>query len=196
MNLIQRVQDILLKPKQTWPVIAQESADTASIYTGYVVILAAIPAIAGFIGLSLVGAGAFGYSVRVPLMMGLTHMLLSYVLSLVAVFVLALITDALAPTFDGTKSQIGALKLIAYGSTAGFVGGVFGLVPGLALLGLLASLYSIYLIYTGLPVLMKCPPEKAATYTAVVIVCGVAAMVVLAMVSNIALPSRGMVFGG
>ena len=58
-------------------------------------------------------------------MMGLTHMLLSYVLSLVAVFVLALITDALAPTFDGTKSQIGALKLIAYGSTAGFVGGVF-----------------------------------------------------------------------
>ena len=51
MNLIQRVQDILLKPKQTWPVIAQESADTASIYTGYVVILAAIPAIAGFIGL-------------------------------------------------------------------------------------------------------------------------------------------------
>ncbi|HEY2925717.1 Yip1 family protein [Piscinibacter sp.] len=196
MNLIQRVQNILLKPKETWPVIAQESADTASIYTGYVLILAAIPAIAGFIGLSLIGAGAFGYSVRVPLTMGLTHMLVSYVLSLVAVFVLALITDALAPTFNGTKSQISALKLVAYGSTAGFVGGIFSLVPGLAILGLIASLYSIYLIYTGLPVLMKCPPDKAGAYTAVVIVCGVVAMVVLALVSSIALPSGGMMFGG
>jgi hypothetical protein len=196
MSLIQRVQDILLKPKDTWPVIAQEGGDTASVYSSYLIYLAAIPAVAAFIGLSLVGAGAFGVSMRLPIMSGLVNMVVSYVLSLVAVFVLALIVDALAPTFGGTKSQINALKLVAYGSTAGFVGGIFGLLPSLAMLGLIASLYSIYLIYIGLPVLMKCPPEKAGAYTAVVIVCGIVAMIVLGVVSSLFLPSRGMHMGG
>ena len=196
MNLIQRVQDVLLKPKDTWPVIAQESADTGSIYGGYLIYLAAIPAIAGFIGLSVVGIGGFGINMRIPMMSGLVNMVVSFVLSLVMVFVLSLIVDALAPTFGGTKSGISALKLVAYGSTAGFLGGIFSLLPALSILGLLAALYSIYLIYTGLPVLMKCPPEKALAYTAVVIVCGIVAMVVLAVVSSAVLPSHGMHMGG
>jgi len=195
MSLIQRVQDILLKPKETWPIIAGEGGDTASIYTGYLIYLAAIPAIASFIGLSLIGAGGFGFSVRVPIMSGLVQMIVSFVLSLVMVFVLALIVDALAPTFNGNKSQISALKLVAYGSTAGFVGGIFGLIPSLSILGLIAGLYSIYLIYTGVPVMMKCPPEKAGAYTAVVVVCGIVAAVILGAVSAVFMPSAGMRMG-
>jgi len=195
MSLIQRVQDILLKPKETWPIIAGEGGDTASIYTNYLIYLAAIPAIASFIGLSLIGAGGFGFSVRVPIMSGLVQMVVSFVLSLVMVFVLALIVDALAPTFNGTKSQLSALKLVAYGSTAGFVGGIFGLIPSLSILGLVAGLYSIYLIYTGVPVMMKCPPEKAGAYTAVVIVCGIVAAVILGAVSAVFMPSAGMRLG-
>ena len=189
MSLIQRVQAILLQPKETWPVIAQEGGDAKSLYTGYVMILAAIPAIAGFIGLSLIGAGAFGFSVRIPIATGVLQMLVSWVLSLVMVFVVALIVDALAPTFGGSRSQFSALKLVAYGSTAGFVGGIFSLIPMLSILGLIAALYSIYLIYTGLPVLMRCPPAKAGAYTAVVILCGIVAMVVLAAVSALFTPA-------
>lgn len=196
MNLIQRVKDILLKPKETWPTIAAEQADTASVYSGYLIFLAAIPAVAGFIGLSLIGVGGFGFSMRVPLMSGLMNMVVGYVLSLAMVFVLSLIVDALAPMFGGSKSPISALKLVAYGSTAGFVGGIFSLLPALSILGLLAALYSIYLIYTGVPVLMKCPPAKAAAYTAVVIVCGIVLMVVLAAVSGLFMPGRGMHMGG
>jgi len=195
MSLIQRVQDILLKPKETWPIIAGEGGDTASIYTNYLLYLAAIPAIASFIGLSLIGAGGFGFSVRVPIMSGLVQMVVGFVLSLVMVFVLALIVDALAPTFNGNKSQISALKLVAYGSTAGFVGGIFGLIPSLSILGLIAGLYSIYLIYTGVPVMMKCPPEKAGAYTAVVVVCGIVAAVILGAVSAVFMPSAGMRMG-
>ena len=192
MSLIQRVQDILLKPKETWPIIAGEGGDTASIYSNYVIYLAAIPAIASFIGFSLIGAGAFGYSVRMPIVSGLVQMVVSFALYLVMVFVIALIVDALAPTFNGTKSQINALKLVAYGSTAGFVGGIFGLIPSLSILGLIAGLYSIYLIYTGLPVMMKCPPEKAGAYTAVVIVCGIVAAVILGAVMAVLMPGAGM----
>ena len=195
MSLIQRVQDILLKPKEAWPIIAGEGGDTASIYKNYLIYLAAIPAIAAFVGLSLVGAGGFGFSVRVPILTGLVQMIVSFVLSLVMVFVLALIVDALAPTFKGAKSQINALKLVAYGSTAGFVGGIFGLIPSLSILGLLAGLYSIYLIYTGVSVMMKCPPEKAGAYTAVVIVCGIVAAVILGAASAVLMPSHGMRLG-
>ena len=195
MSLIQRVQDILLKPKETWPIIAAEGGDTTSIYRDYLIFLAAIPAIASFIGLSLIGAGGFGFSVRVPIMSGLVQMVVGFVLSLVMVFVLALIVDALAPTFNGNKSQISALKLVAYGSTAGFVGGIFGLIPSLSILGLIAGLYSIYLIYTGVPVMMKCPPEKAGAYTAVVVVCGIVAAVILGAVSAVFMPSAGMRMG-
>ena len=196
MSLIERVQSILLRPKQTWPVIAAEGGDVASIYTSYVLILAAIPAIASFIGLTLIGVGAFGVSYRVPIVTGLVQMCVGYVLSLVMVFVLALIVNALAPTFGGTKNQVQALKLVAYGSTAGFIGGIFSLIPMLGILGLVAACYSIYLIYTGIAVLMRCPPDKAGVYTTVVIVCAIIAGIILAVVSSMFSPMGRMGMGG
>jgi len=195
MSLIERVQSILLRPKQTWPVIAAEPADVATIFGRYVAILAAIPAICAFIGYTLVGAGAFGVTYRLPIATGLVQMVVGYLLSLAIVYVLALIVNALAPTFGGTKDMVAALKVVAYGSTAGFVGGVFSLLPMLAWLGLLASFYSIYLIYTGLPVLMRCPPEKAGAYTAVVVVCTILAMIVLGAVSSLFISRGPMGFG-
>ena len=122
-------------------------------------------------------------------------MVVGYLLSLAVVYVLALIVNALAPTFGGSKDFVAALKVIAYGSTAGFVGGIFNLLPSLAWIGLLAGFYSIYLIYLGLPVLMRCPPEKAGAYTAVVIVCAILAMIVLAGVSSLFIGGGPMGFG-
>jgi hypothetical protein len=190
MSLIERVQSILLKPKETWPLIAAEPSDAATIYSRYVVFLAAIPAIAGFIGWTLVGVGGFGVMMKLPVTTGLLQMVVGYLLSLGVVYLLAWIVNALAPTFGGSKDFVAALKVVAYGSTAGFVGGIFSLLPPLAWLGLLLALYSIYLYYTGLPVLMRCPPEKAGAYTAVVIVCAIVATIVVAGVASVFV-SRG-----
>ena len=196
MNLVDRVQAILLKPKDTWPVIAGEGGDVASIYKTYLVYLAAIPAIAAFIGFSLVGAGAFGVSFRVPIVAGLVNMVVGFVLSLAMIYVLSLIANALAPTFKGEKNPLNAFKLVAYGSTAGLVGGVFNLLPSLSMLGVLAALYSIYLLYTGIPVLMKAPEDKALGYTAVLIVCGIVASMIVGAVSALFTSGPGMMMGG
>jgi len=197
VNLIQRVQDILLKPKDTWPVIEQEKSDTAALYSGYIAILAAIPALCGFVHNSIIGGGFLGFSYRVPIVSGLFHMVINYVLSLVLVFVLALITDALAPTFGGTKNQGNALKLAAYAMTASWIGGAFVLLGmGLgALLGLLGAIYAFYLFYLGIPVLMKAPADKAVGYTAVVVVVGIIASIVIGAISALALPAGAMGFG-
>jgi len=183
MNIVERVPAILLRPKETWPRIAAEPATPASIYGGYLVFLAAIPAICGFIGWTLVGGGMMGISYRMSLGAGLVQLVVGYLLSLGLVWVLALIVNALAPTFGGSKDFVAALKVVAYGSTAGFVGGVFSLLPALGWLGLLAAIYSIYLIYTGLPVLMHNPAAKSGAYTTVVVVCSFVAMIVLGAVS-------------
>jgi hypothetical protein len=172
MDIVRRVQDILLKPKETWPVIDTEQTSPQLLYTRYLMILAAIPAVAGFVGMAVL---------RLPLAWGLSSMIASYVLSLVMVYLLALVVEALAPTFDGRKDRLQALKLVVYGSTASMVGGIFYLLPPLSVLALLASLYSIYLFYTGLPVLMKCPPDKAIAYTAVVGVVSIVGGMILGM---------------
>lgn len=179
MDIVQRVKAILLTPKETWPVIETETADTTSLYTQYLMILAAIPAVAAFIGMSLIGVNVLGVSIRTPLISGVVGMVVSYILSLAMIYVMALIADALAPNFGGTKNPIQALKLMAYGSTAGMVGGIFTLIPALAALGILTSLYSIYLLYLGIPVMMKAPQEKALPYTGVLLACGIVASLIL-----------------
>ncbi len=188
MDIVERAKGILLDPRRTWPVIDAEAATPQSIYVPYVVALAAVPAIASFIGLSLVGIGGAGMHMRIPVATGLAQMVVGYALSLVMVFVVALIVDALAPTFGGQRNRIAALKVVAYGATAGFVGGVFNLWPAVSILGLVAALYSIYLVYLGLPVLMKCPPDKALVYTAVVVGGAFVAGVVVGMVAMAIMP--------
>ena len=161
MNLVDRVKNILLTPKTEWPVIDAETTDVKSLYLNYIMILAAIPAIASAIGLMFVtfSGRMIGYAI------------VQYVLTLVMVFVVALIIDALAPTFGGRKSQISALKLIAYSATAGWVASIAMVIPVLgAILALIGSLYGIYLLYLGLPVMMKCPQEKVIPYMVVTIV--------------------------
>jgi hypothetical protein len=196
MNLIQRVQDILLKPKDTWAVIAHEPATVQRLYTEYLMVLAAVPALASFVGLSIIGVGGFGATYRIPFFAGLANMVVGYLLSLVGVYLMSLIADALAPTFQGRKDPLSALKLMVYASTAGLLGGLFGLVPALSLLGLVAALYSVYLIYTGLPVLMRCPPEKAVAYTAVLVVSGIVLGALLGEVASWFLPARRLGLGG
>jgi len=191
--LLQRVLDILMRPRETWLQINAEDGNPGRIYLGYLVFLAALPAVAGFIGYSLVGVGAFGISVRVPVVQGLVSMVVGYVLSLAMVYVLALIANMLAPRFQAQQDMGSAFKLVAYASTAGMLGGVFSILPSLAMLGLLAALYSVYLLYTGIPVLMKAPQEKAVGYTAALVVCGILAGIVVGLATSLVTPgARGL----
>jgi hypothetical protein len=189
MNLIQRVQDILLKPKETWPVIAQEKDDVAAIYKNYLVFLAAIPPVATFLGIYVLGFGMFGHRMSGFMVSGLTHMIVQYIVSLVLVYGVAFVANELAPSFGGTKDMLSAFKLVAYSSTAGYVGGIFALLGPLGILALLASLYGIYLMFVGVPILMKVPEDKAPGYTAVLVVIVIVASLVI---SALTVGSMGM----
>lgn len=188
MNLVERAKNIILQPNQEWPKIAAEPHTVQGLYTQYVMILAAIPAVASFIGLSLVGYSGFGVAYRVPIGAGIAYMIVGYLMSLATVYLLALIIDALAPSFGGQKDFMQALKLAAFAPTASWLAGIFNILPALSILGLL-GLYSLYLLYAGLAPLMKSPPEKSIPYTVVVIVAALVLAVAAGAIASLVLPS-------
>ncbi|MFL5472858.1 MAG: Yip1 family protein [Gemmatimonadales bacterium] len=194
MSLVDRVKRIIISTRTEWQVIDTEPTTPAQLYTGYIVPLAAIGPIAQLIGYSVFGISVpFMGTYRVPIGSGITSALVTYVLSLAATYVLALIIDALAPTFNGQRSQTQALKVAAYSSTASWVAGIFQLIPGLRLLTIL-GLYSLYLLYLGLPIVMKAPREKAVAYTAVIILAAIVLFMVVGVIAGrfMALPTTGM----
>lgn len=197
MNLVDRVKNILLQPKAEWEVIAAESTPTGELYTGYIMPLAAIGPAASIVGMSLVGISMpFMGTFRVPITSSVAHAVTSYVLTLVGVFIIALIIDALAPSFGGEKNQAQALKVAAYASTPSWIAGIVLILPMLGILGLLAALYGLYLLYLGLPLLMKAPREKALGYTAVVVVVAIVVMAVIGGISGVFMPTPTMPMHG
>jgi uncharacterized membrane protein len=195
MNLQTRVINILSKPAQEWPVIASESTDVAALYKEYIIPLAAIPAICGFLGMTLIGVTMpLVGQIRTPMVSGLAGMIVGYVLSLVAIFLAAFIVDKLAPTFQSSGGIVQALKMVAFASTPSWVAGVLQLVPLLGMLALLAVLYGVYLFYLGLPSVMKTPKDKVIPYMVVSAIVIIVIFVVTTSISGIFMGASRMVF--
>jgi hypothetical protein len=187
-KLIARVKAILLTPKTEWPVIAGEQTTVADLYKGYILWLAAIPPVFGFLKTSLIGVTLpFAGTIRIGIGAGLSNLIVSYALALAMFFVVALIIDALAPNFGGTRDRVQALKTITYAYTASCIAGLGAIVPFLAvLIAIAGGIYGIYLLYLGLPHTMKSPPERAGGYTAVIIIVAIVLnLVIWAIVGSV-----------
>jgi hypothetical protein len=187
MNIVDRAKNMILQPKQEWQVIDGEAHTVKDLYVNYAMILAAIPAVAAFIGFSIVGLGGLLSQYRIPIPSGIAMMIVKYVLSLASVYVLALIIDALAPNFDSQKNFIQALKLSVFSMTAAWLAGIFSILPALSILGLL-GLYSLYVLYLGLPVLMKTPESKLVPYFVVILIAAVVVHVVIGALAALTIP--------
>jgi hypothetical protein len=171
VNVAWRVRSILRDPSGAWQEIEREPGDAASLLAGYVAWLALVPAVFGFIGAFVVGAVVPGAgSVRAPLMMSLSGAVFGYVASCATVLVLGLVIELLAPLFGGRRDFTNAFKLAVYAYTPVWLAGIFTVAPGLRFLGLF-GLYGAYILWTGLPVLMKAPEQKVLTFTALTVVC-------------------------
>jgi MFS family permease len=185
-GIVDRVKNILLTPKSEWPVIDGEAGDTKEVFT-YVAILAVLPLIGTIIGGALIGG--------LPLAYILVAALVGYGLAFVVVYVVAFIIDALAPTFSSEKHMPSALKLTAYSYTASWVAGIFAIIPVLGgLIALAGGIYSLYLLYIGLPTMMRTPQEKVMGYFIVALICAIVVSIVITAVIGglLLLPLAGL----
>jgi hypothetical protein len=189
---LNRVKGILLQPGSTWKAIDGEFTKPASLYKGWVLPLALIGPICGALG-TLVFGLSFGVvgAYRLPLQSIATIAVVDYVLSIVGVFALSMIISLLAPTFGGQKNDVQALKIAAYGSTPWFVAGVFQLLPQLALVRILVSLYTAYLVFSGVPVVMKPAKDQAMGYAIVAVLAAVVVALIVLAIHTAFVPDYG-----
>lgn len=192
MDLVKRAQGIILKPQEEWAKIKDEPTTVPQLFTQYAVILAAIPAVAMFIGWALIGF-------KVPFSgvswtgRGLMYAISSYILGLVSVYVFGFVINALAPNFASTQNLTAAMKLAVFSMTPAWVAGIFHLIPALSILVAIASLYGIYVLYLGFShPLMGTPKEKVVTYLVVSAVVMIVLMFVVSAILGAAFAMRGV----
>jgi Yip1 domain len=185
-KVIQRARSLLVSPRTEWPVIAAEPATVTDLYRDYIMIMAAIPPVCEFVKVSLLGYAWHGFRVyRRGIGAGLAATIVEYVISLIAVYVLAVIIESLAPNFGGQPNRVQALKVAGYSYTASWVAGFAQILPGLyALFALTGAIYSIFLLYLGLPGTMKVVPEQAGGYTAVIAIIALVVGWVIALITG------------
>jgi Yip1 domain len=193
MNIVARVQAILLKPKEEWVKIKDEPTTIQQLFVPYAVILAAIPAAAQFLGT------AFFLGFRIPggggswITRAFFYAIFSYILSLVVVYALGFIINALAPNFGSTQSLPLAMKLAVYSMTPGWLMGIFNLIPALGVLSIIGSLYGLYILFLGFSTpLMGTPKEKITGYFVVSLVVAVVLMAVVGFILGTAFAIRGV----
>ena len=183
-GIINRVMALITQPRAEWERISTEPATVQSLFLGYGVILAAIPALAALIG-NLI------FVHIIPL--ALISAIVTYVMSLASVFVFGIILEMLAPSFDAQKDRVQAMKVAVYGSTGTWVGGILGIIPFIGWVGaIVGGLFTLYLIFVGNPIVMRPPAEKASTYTIVALVVSFVVNLIMGMIAGAALGAAAL----
>lgn len=171
MNAALRARAMLADPFAEWALVARETGDPAYLLSRYVAVLALIPAAFSFIGASLIGVEMpDGATLRTPMVNGLFGAVFGYVATCAIVLLLGLVINLLAPFFGGRRDFDSAFKLAVYSFTPVWLAGIFLLLPGLRFL-LLTGFYGAYILWLGLPLLIKSPERQALSFAAVIVVC-------------------------
>lgn len=176
-----RVWTILSTPKAEWVRIAAAPMSVRSVMLGWVMPLAAIGPIAKLIGSQLLRYMGDGMHLPDPFTSALTEAVTGYALTLLAVYVAALVVNGLAVTFRGKRDFVQALKLAAYGATPVYLVAVFEVWPPLRWFEI-GGLYSLYLIFAGLPIMMHVPRKRALVYTVVTMLTGIGLAILQALI--------------
>ena len=176
MNIIERAKNILLNPKYEWEIIKDEAGTIQDLFTKYALFLAAIPAVAGWIGYSFsawvtVGS-SFGWAV------------MTYILSLAGVFIVGYIIDAFSTTFGSTKDLTASMKVSVYSSTASWVGGIFNIFHFLSFISLIAGIYTLVLMYYGLKIVKNVPEDKTTGYFITVVVVSIVVYLIIGGITS------------
>lgn len=195
MNLIERAKNIIISPVKEWDVINNEQPNTSQIITGYVLPLAGVAALAAFIGYGLIGFN-MGFVRLGGINWGIYQALSVLIMAIGSVFLGALVIDALAPSFGSEKNMGRSIQLVAYSYTPAWIGGIFAILPAIAIIGSLAGLYGLYLLYIGMPKLKKTPADKHAGYFIVSLVVMIVIYFVIGLImSKIVMSAMGLSYG-
>ena len=174
------VWGLMAQPKDEWKSIRDERCTIGKCYCSHVLFLAALPAIAYFIGTSQVGWVIGAKSVRLSTESALQIAGLTYLTMLVGIFAMGKTIHWMSQTYGATQNLPQSIALAAYTATPLFLTGIMLIYPILwlnLLIGLMALAYTIYLLYIGLPIMMKISQERGFLFASAVMGVGLVMLV-------------------
>jgi hypothetical protein len=178
-GVARRAAAILLRPRRTWARIAAEQTRVRAIFVGYVMVLGAINPICFTIGRLVFGERVLGAVYRPPVIAAVIEALISYLLILAFVFALAFFIWFFARLFGASRDRLAVFKVAAYAGTGGWAASVFYLVPVIQPLAIVGQLYTLYLLYSGVRIVLHPPGKRTLSYVALVVVCYVVLMMLV-----------------
>jgi hypothetical protein len=192
MSVVLRARAMLLDPLSEWARIEQETGDPAYVLSHYVAVLALVPALFGFIGSSVIGVTGPGADVmRIPVLDGLFGATFGYVMACATVLLLGLVIDLAAPLFGGRRDFDSAFKLAVYSFTPVWLAGTFLVLPGLRFLAL-TGCYGAYVLWLGLPRLVKAPERKARGFVLLIVACACLLLYITAAAQRVIFGTPGL----
>jgi len=187
-GMIARILALLARPKAEWARIDCEPASVRGLMTGWVMPLAAIGPVAKLIGGQFFTYTDDGAKLSQPLMTALTEAVIGYALSVAGLYLLSRLINGLATSFKGRRDPVAAMKVAAYAATPVYLVGIFEIVHVLQWLEI-AGLYSLYLLFVGLPAVMHAPRKRVLVYILVTILAGIGMAILFNLV---VLGTKGM----
>ncbi len=155
-------KEIILHPKEEWSKISARQTTNKNLILFYALPLAAVAAVISLLVVWLGTYLTFGFALKVAM--------LQLVLPVVTIIAAAILTNELAETFNSVKNLPNAFKLIVYSYTPWLLANIIASIWWALSWVMIFSLYGIYLLWLGLPVLMKTPEDKKPVYTLAVVV--------------------------
>lgn len=168
--MLGRAFRLTFAPEREWAAIARARPGARDVLLGYVLPLAAIPAVAWMVGLALFGMELVmvGEPIRRPGPEAILHAgLVTYLGSIASVATLAGAFVLLAPMYGGRRDWRGAWAVAAYGTTPVWLAGVMLIKPATFVAMLPVVLYCAVLYHRGLHVLGLAREREAAEYVAI-----------------------------
>jgi len=180
---IQHIIGLFTDPTAEWEKIREQQKSSEKRGVGFVFVLAAIPAISGYIGTTQVGWRiGVGEPIRITGGSAISIAIIYYLALIVGVFTIGWVIHLLGKAYEVVKPLPLCIALAAYTATPLFLIGIMEVYPVLwlnMLLGLPALAYTVYLLYSGLPIMMEIPAERGFLYSSAVLAVGLISLVSL-----------------
>lgn len=186
--VLNHIWGLYAHPREEWQSI--EKRHESLLYSlVHILMVALIPAICLYFAAAHIGWSiGTGDLIKLPESSAMLISIGVYGALVTGVFCLAYLIQWMAKTFDSAPSFTQSLELAAYTSTPLLMVGITSLFPILwfVVLAVLAALvYSIYLLYSGVPIMMNIPEEKGFIYASSVVTCGLVMLVAMMAVGAI-----------
>lgn len=178
---LQHMFGLLYHPRAEWDSIKKENHSLGHIYLTHLLFLAAIPPFALLVGVTQVGWSFVGTEFYYLSFESALPLAGAFYLALLAgMFFMAYTTYWMERTFGAEASLERCLLFTTFTSTPLFLSGLAGLVPILWLdvfIVLAAVSYTVYLLYSGVPIFMNIPEERGFIFATSILTVGLCALV-------------------